>query len=216
MIIKKNTIRSKEDALFDEWSEKYPSFVRDGVISENAYENSKLKILLILKEVNDKGGGGWDLRNYVSEKPRGMTWNMVSYWVKGILDLEKSFDWKCLKETKKSDRAEYLQSIAVMNLKKTPGGGSSDEKEIREFTQDDREYLSKQFNLYNSDIVICCGTGKFVKEIIEVDWKKTTRGIKYGEFENNKYIYSFYHPQARYPNHFKYYMLIDAIKELQQ
>ncbi|MEP1306944.1 MAG: hypothetical protein ABJK11_03640 [Balneola sp.] len=216
MVTNDDTIQSIEEELFKDWEQRHSSFVKDGIVSESDYLSSNKKVLLILKEVNFKRGESWDLRKYITDKPRGKTWNIVSFWIKGIQNLDKSFDWKSLKKIKKSERAEFLKSIVVINLKKTAGGGSSNRKEIKRFAQNDHKYLIQQFNLYKPDIVICCGTGNIVKEINLCglfEWKRTNRGIKYGEFDKGRFVYSFYHPQARYPNHFKYYMLIDAIKE---
>jgi len=57
------TIRESEDALFAEWRTKYDKLVTDGVINEDRYLSARLKILFLLKEVDDEEGGGWDLRD---------------------------------------------------------------------------------------------------------------------------------------------------------
>ena len=51
-------IREKEEALFGDWRVGLPSFVTDGAVDPGAYLSSWPKILFLLKEVNDKNGGG--------------------------------------------------------------------------------------------------------------------------------------------------------------
>lgn len=214
------SIKKKENSLFLEWEkqENKGTFVRDGVVSEEDYDSSDLKILFILKEVNDAGGGGWDLRDYIRNGPRSQSWNTVTRWVKGIREIEREIKWEEIKKIEGSDRLLTLRSIAAMNLKKVPGGGSSNKSEIEKWASNNRDQLNKQFKLYNPDITICCGTGTIVKNVLDVcsniKWKKTSRAITYGSYEKGKHIFRFYHPQARYPGHFKYYMLVDAIKEV--
>jgi len=213
-------LREQEEKLFKEWEKKYgvESVVRDGVVSVEDYKSSGMKILFILKEVNDEGGGGWDLRHFIRKGARSQTWNTITRWIKGIRDLEREIDWEEISKIKEHDRTETLRSIAAMNLKKVPGGGSSKKEDIKEFAQNNRDLINTQYELYNPDITICCGTGTIVKTTLDVcsgiDWKETSRAITYGSYGEDKHIFRFYHPQARYPGHFKYYMLIDAIKEV--
>jgi hypothetical protein len=84
----------------------------------------------------------------------------------------------------------------------------------------DKEYLKKQFALYNPDIVICCGssTTYIFNSLIDFgkkpDWKMTSRGILFYEFSPNKYLISFAHPEARVQDCLLYYGLINAVKEI--
>ncbi|WP_305417770.1 hypothetical protein [Photobacterium leiognathi] len=53
------SITDKENNLFIEWKENRKGFVSDGLVSEQDYLNSDIKICIVLKEVNDPDGGGW-------------------------------------------------------------------------------------------------------------------------------------------------------------
>ena len=59
------SIRYEEERLFSVWSNGRSGFVTDGVADERLYRESETKLLFVLKEVNDLGGGGWDLREFV-------------------------------------------------------------------------------------------------------------------------------------------------------
>lgn len=213
-------IQKAEEQIFKEWSKRYPkdSIVKDGIVSVEDYLASDKKVLLILKEANDEGGGGWDLRKFVRDGARSQTWNTVTRWLTGIREIEKDFHWNEIKKIKKADRKRMLSSIGVMNLKKVPGGGSSKKDEIKATAERNRDLINKQFEIYKPDITICCGTGTIVKYVMnvcsDIKWQKTERAITFGTYNDNKHIFRFYHPQARYPGHFKYYMLLDAIKSV--
>lgn len=68
-------ISDSEEQLFSQWQGSREGFVRDGVVSEKDYLESNPKIALILKEVNDPDGGGWDLREFIAEGGRPQTWD---------------------------------------------------------------------------------------------------------------------------------------------
>ena len=72
--------------------------VRDGVVSEPDYMECDISTLLILKEVNDQGGGGWDLREYIRNGPRSSTWNTVTRWMIGISNLNSTLSWIAFKK----------------------------------------------------------------------------------------------------------------------
>ena len=72
------TIVVEEESLFQSWRETRPGFVEDGVVSEQDYRTSSPSIVVILKEVNDPDGGGWDLRQFLRNNVgRTQTWNNV-------------------------------------------------------------------------------------------------------------------------------------------
>ena len=56
-----NRISEEEDKLFEAWPSRQESFVRDGLVDADEYARSRVKLLFVLKEVNDLDGGGWDL-----------------------------------------------------------------------------------------------------------------------------------------------------------
>lgn len=210
-------LRKQEKKLFKKWNIETSNFVKDGIVSENDYRSATLKVLLILKEANDKDGGGWDLTEHVRQRPRWQTWNTVTRWMIGILRLKEIINWQEISKINEAQRKKYLKSLAIINLKKIPGGGSSKNKEIMASAKKYSKLLNQQFNLYKPHIVICGGTGMIVKEIIDLgkncNWQYSTRGVHYCSFGNNQHLFRYYHPQSRYPKSLKYYGLIDAIKE---
>ena len=210
-------IHQIEEKLFTEWEANRKGFVRDGVISEIDYLASKPKIAFILKEVNDRDGGGWDLRKFISEGGRSQTWNNIARWVHGIRNLGSVPDWNFYEEITNEFRVETLKSICAMNLKKSPGTHTTDHASLNAVANEDKEYICRQYSIYNPDITICGGTGDLFKWIVgheSLTWNRTKRGIWWYERDVNKYVVSFAHPEARVQNPLLVYGLIDAIHEI--
>ena len=55
-------VTEREDELFGRWSASRKGLIRDGVVDERAYLASNPRIMLVLKDVNDKKNDGWDLQ----------------------------------------------------------------------------------------------------------------------------------------------------------
>ena len=210
------SIKKSETKLFNQLKINNPSIVTDGVVNEKEYLDSKYKILYIMKEVNSYQNGGWSLTEFISNGARSQTRDNVARWTEGILNLEKDLDWEYLSGDNDPRRNIYLKKIASINLKKTPGRHTSIAKEISMGAKNNKEIIKKQVDIYQPDIIICCGTsGIFVKDCLESDltWQMTSRGIEYMILDNT-IIVSFSHPEARVADQYLYYALIDAIREI--
>ncbi|MDA0155987.1 hypothetical protein OH460_27200 [Vibrio sp. Makdt] len=94
------SIFEKETNLFNCWIGKREGFVVDGVVSEEHYKNSLLKICFVLKEVNNEGGEGWDLRQFILDGARWQTWDHISRWVKCFSELDRNVSWSELANKK--------------------------------------------------------------------------------------------------------------------
>lgn len=208
------TIYSQEEKLFEEWRRHRKRFdpdgrfVSDGAVSENDYQTSNPKIAFILKEVNDENGGGWDLRECLRNGGRGQTWNNVTRWVHGMRSLPTRHEWSFYEEITEDFRKETLKNIVAMNLKKTPGGGSTDLQDLKTVATEDAPYIEKQYAIYDPDITICGGddTGDFLRKALghEMKWQTTVgnHGDKIRWCSRNadpgpKYVVAYWHPAAR-------------------
>lgn len=205
----------KEKEIFEKLRKIDPSIVEDGIVSEEEYLDSKYKIVYIMKEVN--GGSGWNLKDFLYNGGRSQTWDNVARWTEGLLNINQEYNWSYLEENNEKRRKYYLKKIGVINLKKTPGHHTSEYKKISKAASENRNLIKKQVDMYNPDIIICCGTADdFVKNYLEsklVNWKMTKRGIQYIKC-NNKIIVSFAHPEARIRDAYLYYALIDGAREI--
>ena len=214
------SITKQENELFRKWALSRQGFVADGLAGETAYLASDPKVVFVMKEVNDPGGGGWDQREFMRKGGRPQTWNNITRWVIGIRELEKDVAWKDVEEITEQQRIEALKSICAMNLKKSPGGSPTDNASLATIANEDKEYLNQQFSLYNADLVICCGaaTSEIFHSVMELDsrpdWRTTQRGVWFHEYKPKKYIVEYSHPQARVQGYLLYYGLVDAVREI--
>ncbi len=220
------SIYNEEEKLFREWPKEQNNFNKDGIVNEKYYLNSSPKILFLLKEVNSKEGG-FDLREFLRDGGRPQTWDNIARWVYGIRNSHREIEWKEVEKIKtKVDRQEQLKSICVINLKKSSGGHTSDNSEVRKYAKEYKKYLDRQLTIYNAkpemkpNFIIACGSVtssifnteiEFFKERI---WKSTKRGVRYYEYDSGCYFIKYAHPAARIQDDFLYYGLIDAIQEL--
>ena len=203
-----------ENRLLDEWASCVSGFVRDGVVNHKKYCGASVKLLFVLKEVN--GNAVKDLRERLREGGRNQTWNVVSRWTEGILNLEKDYIWEELSENNDERRKEYLQYICAINMKKTAGKDVADNSKIYESATNNSEKLKEQILLYKPDIVICCGTDSAYTHVMGVkpEWKITAHGIWYYIEPAGTIVVAYSHPEARIKECMLHYALIEAIKDI--
>lgn len=201
-------IKEAEKTLFNEWKKENNdiSFIPDGVFDEEEYMNQKCKILFVLKEANWEGGNE-DLCKYLlsEESPTyWKTWNNIARWSKAILE---GGDYQ--EKVSRSDKSLWLRKVAFMNLKKVGGNERADNATIYNYAERDKAFIKRQIEIYEPDIIICCGRGKgknadilhdivFSKDEVS-EWKEPV--LMYNYFvvkikdKNNIPVVSFYHPQ---------------------
>lgn len=212
-------IFESEEVLFAEWREKRPGFVADGAVDEEAYLSSRIKLMFVLKEVNDDPDGGeWDLRQFLRDGGRSQTWDNITRWIYGIRQLPSDIEWSKIADIDKEKRINTLRSIVAVNLKKSPGGHTTVPVELAMIADEDKLYLNRQLCIYDPDIIVCCGTSETFHWLVNIcentEKRVTKRGIKFHEYRKGKFVVEYLHPQARCASHLLYYGLVDALREI--
>ena len=209
------TISEKEKELFDEWKLIVQGFIPDGLVDEESYLASSPKVLYLLKETN--GGSDWSLKEYLISGGRSQTWTNVARWQYGLQNLNKDINWKELNNVSTEWRKVNLKSVCVVNIKKQSGSYECSYNKLISAATRDKDYLKRQIDIYNPDIIICCGTSNiyfdYIYKISSPQWKMTKHGIWYVQ-EYNRIVVSYLHPAARVNDALLYYGLIDAVKEI--
>jgi hypothetical protein len=139
----------------------------DGIVHLKLFNNSKYKILWILKEPYDDqidgvaSGGGWHFNkflypdNFYTRMGRSRnTWHPIIYVCYGILNELWEYNWM---DWIRDDRsmAEIVREIAVINVKKLPGlTRTNDYSRITDAYALHKNILLKQIEVYNPDIII--------------------------------------------------------------
>ncbi|MEX6627232.1 hypothetical protein [Tenacibaculum salmonis] len=184
--------------------ENNENYVIDGIINLNKYLEAKNKILWILKEANSEGSS-WSYINKFQDKKwlnkcgkSIPTIKRVMYTTYGILRNPK---WENIPDAKDEKCFEPLQEIALLNIKKIPGGGNSNPKSITEAYNRNCKLLNLQVKTYNPDIIIFGNTFQYFKTADFPNIKETKREIStFGNHSYNTgdklYIHT-WHPAVR-------------------
>ncbi len=217
------SIREQEDDLFRRWRLGRSSFSPDGLVDETAYERSATKIVLLMKEVNDRRRSNFDLRDFLGRGSRCQTWDAVTRWVKGIRALESepnaTLPWSALGPIDGDDRLAYLRSVGVVNLRKAAGSHTTDNGRLVAAVAEDAHYLDEQMAMYEPDLVICCGSivadlSAQVPCLNRGRWASTSRGIRFRRWGDRSGLLSYSHPAARVAAPLLFYGLMDAVREI--
>jgi hypothetical protein len=188
---------NEHEELLSEWAKntgQTADFIKDGVIDPDRYQQTKTKVMFLLKEAYQSGESpnGFDLRLVIREKwkgPRGKTWHTVGRW-------SYAAQGGTVFPAPSDAAKEALLSSAVVNIKKSNGRSRSDMNEIRKIAQQDGELLKRQIALIAPDIVICGNTWGEVKHL----WAESKRIFpRIWRTESITFI-NYWHPANQYPN----------------
>lgn len=152
-------IKEKERELFQRWRSEqgYPNFMADGLFDEETWNKQNIKILFVLKEANWPDGD-LDLCAYLLSEPEHSgywkTWNNIVRWTQAI---RTGGDYP--ETITKADKTACLKTITALNIKKVGGGARAKDEEIRDYGKRDAHFVKAQIELYQPDIIICCGRG---------------------------------------------------------
>lgn len=176
------SLREAENALFVEWQKAIspPPFLRDGAAP--SYARAAHRLLFVLKEGNDEEGAWaqspdgdirlaytWDC----TDRHARPTWRPITRWASYVLD---RVDPQAI--TQDIWRA-VLSRIAVVNVKKRPGGSVASAAEILGRVRDHpyAQLLYQQLSFYRPHITICGGdlVGQSIGELMgwpEDSWRR--------------------------------------------
>ena len=183
--------------------------ISDGIINIDKYLNAKIKILWILKEAyiqeNYDDFGGWSLTKAFDKK---QSWedtdksNRMANIIHTSYGILNNFTrWNDMDDAKDNPTIfEALKQIAIINLKKIPGGTSSNDTEINKHFIKDKELIYEQINAFNPQIIIGGNTLTHLFADMNIDSKEFQfygeRKVRYYVNENRLYIDA-YHPAYR-------------------
>jgi hypothetical protein len=103
-------ITEKENELFIKWSADRPGFIMDGVPDESAYQASEPKIMFVMKEVEELGGGTGDHREFLRRGASPQPWNNIVRWVIGLRQLDEDIAWNLFVSEKDTRWTSNAQS----------------------------------------------------------------------------------------------------------
>jgi hypothetical protein len=191
--------------------------IEDGIICPKKFgkhPNSKLRILWILKESNDPDGGGWSLINFLGNRndpTEGLfqykkwpaTFGLVIKVSYGLLNGLIKYD-KIEQDLRKA--SEILDYIAVINIKKVPGGSRASLSKVAE--EINPLVIQKQIIEIKPDIVIGGNTLWILAKHNLFLESRDLSPEKWGLFKNNILWVDAYHPNNTKITHNEYYSQI--------
>ena len=145
------SINSKLSDLYQQYRKSDEHFVVGGVINEAIYENANVKVLMLLKEVNDKEQAeNWSLVDLIQKQLCDQSflpvWRRVGEWNSGLQQGFPSLYGHL------SDLNLGLQCLATTNLKKSGGGGESNYAEIREHAMSNKMLWTNEIEIMKPEI----------------------------------------------------------------
>jgi len=166
IIMSKRKYETASEDLFSKWEaidhHKNKIFVRDGIIDYKKWLQSK-KILVLLKEAYSAKDEvvSWNLPDLIDNKEFVLNmphFQMLSYWLYVIYSASNKIPLKKLTPEILDKGYEYLLSSAIVNIKKSAGVSTSDKKDLIAWAEKDRDFLNKQIELINPEIILCGNT----------------------------------------------------------
>ena len=154
----------------------------DGIVDERVYSNQKDRLAFLLKETNGNTSKGekpecykeWDYVGWIRDKQSMgdealyQTFRNIAMWTaefydtfeRGETDKAKYLDAGALQIN--AELREVLRKIAVINLKKTFGGGTTDWNDLDSYlNQEVCDVLREEINMAEPTVVLCGGQQVF-------------------------------------------------------
>lgn len=220
----------------------------DGIVDEAVFYAQTKKVIFLLKETNGNDDRGetqesysdWDYRGWLQHQQAndepGDEENSRAFYKKAFTNLCMWLDvFYDILSGKHISYEEYqangrldteklrknLSKTAIVNLKKTWGGASTDWKDLNSYLQSKvaLEVLRKEIAYIDPDIVIC-GSNQvfnFAREIFggEVQTPPLTGSLKTNYFRvGNSIFLDFYHPSCRKKREDLYNFSVDIFNAL--
>lgn len=204
------SLNQQLDTLFEEWSKekcfRKGNFFKDGIINETLYNKQTKKLLFIAKEPNKANHKGSE-KDFREEWKKGIPdyriAKQIAEWSNGIFNNFPRL------QSLKQDKS-VLEKIAFINVKKTPGGGVTNKKDIDKYfeLENNLRNLKKQIDIIAPNMIILGLRDLGIKERIfgALEWKETGYSVNYAKFKQATVI-DFYHPSSRIPPNASYCLL---------
>ncbi|MEZ1439771.1 hypothetical protein QVM41_26285 [Pseudomonas shirazica] len=153
------------------------SYIRDGIISPEFWQKSKVKVLFILKESNDcyEPNLAELINRAITQNPKSKLWHRPTFhnigrWAYGLQNLTSTAP---AFELAHHHRKSALLSCAFINLKKITGGRRATE-EVQKFTEAHQAFLREQIRSISPDIVVMGGTYNIIKAFVIPELQKVS------------------------------------------
>ncbi len=146
-------------------------FTEDGILNDTEFENAPKRLLFLLKDSNDFGGGS--LAKLLADGPKYQMWHALARWAGGIL-----YGFDLNERKKREDMKRALRQVAVVNVKKMTGSSSIHHHRLSDFVHLDGELLKEQIKRIRPDLIVACGTFHACKGLLNIRKKDIVEMMK--------------------------------------
>lgn len=221
------SINSQLEALYSGWKKPGEQFISGGVVNEAEYSSAKCKLLVLLKEANDKDNDAdWSLVDLINDQIKAYQthgksyleiWRRIGMYSYGLQNEYENFKniTSTFLDGVNANVAEGLQYIATSNLKKCGGAGSSNYEVIKSYAIRDKELWIQEVKIMNPDVVMCGGTFSIVQEILEFSKEVSPSGAEFGKALGTVFV-DFPHPMYQISPKIYYAYFAETMRELKR
>ena len=184
------------------------------------WDDSPLKILLLLKDIN-ANDSYTDSRRY--EKVRGNIGRNIAAWIYAIHKMYIDKKVPSIEEAyNKENQRDAFQNkpFAIVNIKKKVGKSTVKDKCIKEYAYKYAEKIRKEIDILHPNIILCCGGSKglitkLAKNIYsEYSFEqKGINGLVYYCNKKNILLLRTCHPSIRRKKEFVFCNVMNDLKE---
>lgn len=185
-------------SLNQEWKEARPNyyFVNDGILNQEVWNNTRPKIMFLLKESADDFTNIAENNTIDIRKGNGphFWWN-IAYWKFIVNKLHKKENPEYIETSSLPEAGNQyiLNDIAYVNIKKhCENKTSTDDNDIITYAQRDKEYLIQQIDAINPNVIFCNNTTFKAYNILYTKEIVTLTNICYKH--KNRLIINYKHP----------------------
>lgn len=179
---------------------------RDSGDEESLWSKAPTRVLFLTKDLNDTEA--WDIREETRRSNHSggdyvyintPFYKNYMWWFYGLLSLCDHHKLLSYAEANQQDRfLPFFESNPVVrvNCKKRIGGGTLAYSTLQSILLRDKDYIVKQLDIYDADIIFCCGGSSalknFVGEYYITDLKCINSWMFYSDSQN-KLVVDSYH-----------------------
>lgn len=139
-------------------------------IENQLWKTTSLRVLFLTKDQNTWGGDAWDVRaeygrsNMESDSIQFTFYRNLMYLLYGICHTTE--ECKTEYDFSNRDALDFFDSypFARINAKKEGGNSSISNNTLRFYLKRDCDFLKKQIQNLNPDVIFCCGYSETVEE----------------------------------------------------
>lgn len=180
------------------------AYVADGIFyhsNADAWETVHPKVLFVLKQPNSDDLLGEDYREYDFDTcMENSIWKELLARLYGIMHTSAAGypSYQKATETASIKAAFERYPLAMINIIKDVGTGETSGAVLGSYARAQQEFLARQIDILQPDIIVCCGSGVFdaMNQAVQPSIESSGNWLKYNPLRK-MIFFDTYHPSGR-------------------